>query len=110
MASMATGTADATDTLPSSGPASAPRPSGRVPLGIGAGLAATLLVVLALRLFSGRPLGVEDNGDGYRLFCGAGLTPLTMDGYASWRGGWTTDFAVGPPTCPDQVPSSALVI
>ena len=78
MASMATGTADATDTLPSSGPASAPRPSGRVPLGIGAGLAATLLVVLALRLFSGRPLGVEDNGDGYRLFCGAGLTPLTI--------------------------------
>ena len=110
MASMATGTADATDTLPPSGPASAPRPSGRVPLGVGAGLAATLLVVLALRLFSGRPLGVEDNGDGYRLFCGAGLTPLTADGYASWRGGWTTDFAVGAPTCPDPVPSSALVI
>jgi hypothetical protein len=104
---MATGTTDATDT---SGPprhVTRPVPRHRALLGAVAGLTATVLVVLATRLFT---LGVEDNGDGYRLFCGAGLTPLTMDGYASWRGGWTTDFAVGPITCDDPVPSSALLL
>lgn len=105
---MATGTADATattDPLPRrrTGPP-------RWLVGVLAGLAASLLVVLATRLVGATPLGVEDNGDGYRLFCGAGLTPLTADGYASWRGGWTAEYAVGPPTCEDPVPSSALLI
>ena len=57
-----------------------------------------LLVVLALRLPTGRPLGVEDNGDGYRLYCGAGLRPdhrwldvaargaVPGGATASWRG------------------------
>lgn len=104
---MATGTAE---TVVTSGPprhGSGPEARHRVLIGVVAGLAATALVALATRLFT---LGVEDNGDGYRLFCGAGLTPLTADGYASWRGGWTTDYAVGPPACDEPVPSSALLL
>lgn len=107
MAPMATGTADTTATREPAGPDHSPAVRGRALLGLVAGLAATALVALATRLFT---LGVEDNGDGYRLFCGAGLTPLTADGYASWRGGWTTDFSVGPVTCDDPVPSSALLL
>ncbi|MEJ2890210.1 glycan biosynthesis hexose transferase WsfD [Actinomycetospora aeridis] len=110
---MATGTADVTETSDPPrrpDPPAAPRPSGRVALGAVAGLAATLLVVLATRLFSARPLGVTDNGDGYRLYCGAGLRPDTLDGVASWQGGWVWSYALGPPTCADPVPSSALVI
>ncbi|MEJ2861446.1 glycan biosynthesis hexose transferase WsfD [Actinomycetospora flava] len=104
---MATGTADTTATREPARPPERPAPRGRVLTGLVAGLLGTALVVLATRLFT---LGVEDNGDGYRLFCGAGLTPLTADGYASWRGGWTTDFAVGPPACDEPVPSSALLL
>ncbi|MHC1561548.1 glycan biosynthesis hexose transferase WsfD [Actinomycetospora sp. C-140] len=110
---MATGTADATvTTTPPGTPGSpaGPRPRDRVLVGVAAGVAAWLLLVLATRLPFGSPLGVEDNGDGYRLFCGAGLTPNTLDGFASWKNGWIASYALGPPTCADPVPSSALVI
>lgn len=115
---MATGTADVTEsTTPGppgrsgrSGTATSPRPRDRVLIGVVAGLAAALLVVLATRLLTGSPLGVEDNGDGYRLYCGAGLHPATADGYASWKDGWVRGYTVGAPTCDDPAPSSALVI
>ena len=107
---MATRTTDATDTPSAPGPAAAPPPPRRTPLAVGAGLAAALLVVLAVRLPTGSPLGVEDNGDGYRLYCGAGLVPDTLDRFASWQDGWVRTYGVGPPTCADPVPSSALVI
>ncbi len=87
-----------------------PRTRDRVLIGVVAGFAVALLVVLAIHLLTGSPLGVEDNGDGYRLFCGAGLRPDTLDGYASWEDGWVRSYTVGPPTCDDPVPSSALVI
>ena len=107
---MATRTTDATETPSAPGPAAAPPPPRRTPLAVGAGLAAALLVVLAVRLPTGSPLGVEDNGDGYRLYCGAGLVPDTLDRFASCQDGWVRTYGVGPPTCADPVPSSALVI
>ncbi|HSK61610.1 MAG TPA: hypothetical protein VK935_21415, partial [Actinomycetospora sp.] len=112
MATGAAGTTSTTDDPPGPvAPPGPPRPPrGRALVGVAGGLAAALLVVLALRLPTGRPLGVEDNGDGYRLYCGAGLRPDTLDGFASWQDGWVRTYAVGPPTCADPVPSSALVI
>jgi hypothetical protein len=73
------------------------------------GLAALLLVVVSLGLPSA-PAGAGDNGDGYRLYCGAGLAPLTPDGRANWKGGVVLDFATGRPACPDPIASSALPI
>ncbi|MDD7942104.1 hypothetical protein PHK61_27175 [Actinomycetospora lutea] len=107
---MATGTADVTDTSETSRPGPPAQRAHRVLLGVVAGLAASLVVVLGARLFRGSPLGVEDNGDGYRLYCGAGLRPDTLDGFASWQEGWVRSYAIGPPTCADPVPSSSLVI
>lgn len=110
---MATGTADVTETTTPGRPGRSgggPRTRDRVLIGVVAGLAAALLVVLATRLLTASPLGVEDNGDGFRLYCGAGLRPDTVDGLASWKDGWVRSYVVGPPTCDDPVPSSALVI
>ena len=116
MGAMATGAAGTTSSTDAGDATAHPAPladrgsRGRILLGAAGGLAATLLVVLVLRLPTGRPLGVEDNGDGYRLFCGVGLRPATLDGFASWQDGWVRTYGVGPPTCPDPVPSSALAI
>ncbi|GAA4780527.1 hypothetical protein GCM10023200_12220 [Actinomycetospora chlora] len=113
---MAIGTADVTATTGTPddpddpAPAASPRPRDRALIGVVAGVLSALLVVLAARLPTAGPLGVEDNGDGSRLFCGAGLTPETLDGFSSWKQGWVSSYAVGPPTCADPVPSSALVI
>ena len=74
-----------------------------------AGLAALLVVVVSLGLPSA-PSGAADNGDGYRLFCGAGLVPATPDGAANWKGGVVLDFTTGAPACPDPVASSALPV
>ena len=79
------------------------------------GLAAVTAVVvalglaLALGLLGGTPTGAGDNGDGYRLFCGAGLVPATPTHAASWQGGVVLDFGRGAP-CPDPQPSSAGII
>ncbi len=87
-------------------------PSGRsrAVLGLGAGVAAAAVVVVTLGLGTGRTFGVEDNGDGYRLYCGLGLIPRTVDRVASWKGGVITDFAVGAPTCAASTPSSAGLV
>jgi hypothetical protein len=73
------------------------------------GAVAVLMVMLAIGLPSA-PSGAADNGDGARLFCGAGLTPLTPDGRSNWKGGVVLDFATGPVTCADPIVSSALPI
>lgn len=91
-----------------SGPARCNEPvRWRPAVAVASGLGALLVVVAVLGLPSG-PAGVGDNGDGYRLYCGAGLVPATVDGQANWRGGVVLDFATGRPACPDPVVSSAL--
>lgn len=82
----------------------------RVALALGAGVAASLVVALTLGLPTGATFGVEDNGDGYRLYCGAGLTPLTVDRLGAWKGGVVTDFAVGTPACWSTPSSAGLVL
>ena len=79
--------------------------SPRIATALGAGLAAGVLVAL-----TGRG-GVEDNGDGFRLYCGLGLVPDTADGLAAWKGGVVTAFrVVDEPTCGAAVPSSAGLV
>ena len=83
----------------------------RIALALGAGVAAASLVVLTLGLPTGRTFGVEDNGDGFRLFCGLGMVPRTVDRIAAWKGGVVTDFAVvASPTCGMSTPSSAALV
>lgn len=74
-----------------------------------AGVAALAVVVGGAGLLTG-PIGAGDNGDGYRLYCGAGLTPLTPDGASSWKGGVVLRFATGKAPCPDPPESSALTV
>jgi hypothetical protein len=71
------------------------------------GALATLVVVLSIGLLS-TSAGAADNGDGQRLYCGAGLTPLTADERSNWKGGVVLEFATGAPACPDPIVSSAL--
>jgi len=83
----------------------------RIALALGAGVVAASLVVLTLGLPTGRTFGVEDNGDGFRLFCGLGMVPRTVDRIAAWKGGVVTDFAVvASPTCGMSTPSSAALV
>ena len=76
--------------------------SPRIATALGAGLAAGVLVALTGRA------GVEDNGDGFRLYCGLGLVPDTADRLAAWKGGVVTAFTVADePTCTVSAWSSA---
>ncbi|NMO89751.1 hypothetical protein [Actinomycetospora sp. TBRC 11914] len=89
----------------------APTGRGRTAVALAAGAGATTLVVAVLGLPAGRILGVEDNGDGFRLFCGLGLVPRTVDRIAAWKGGVVTDFVLAPaPTCAASAPSSAGLV
>lgn len=73
-----------------------------------AGLSAMLLVAWTLGLVGpGNTIGTADNGDGARLFCGAGLAPTTPS--AAWQGGVVMDFTRVAP-CDTAQPSSALLI
>ncbi|MCU1399224.1 MAG: hypothetical protein JWN62_2333, partial [Acidimicrobiales bacterium] len=49
--------------------------------------------------------GMGDNGDGARLFCGAGIA--APEGGTVFLGGVVLDFGTAP-ACPDPQPSSAL--
>lgn len=53
--------------------------------------------------------GAADNGDGARLFCGAGIAPATPDSASNWKGGVVLNFSVVK-RCSDSIPSSALPI
>jgi len=83
-------------------------PAGRVVPAAVAGLLALLALGLSTGLLLGSPVGAGDNGDGARLWCGAGLVPRTPDGSSSWKGGVVLDFTTGAPACDDPLPSSAL--
>jgi hypothetical protein len=76
---------------------------------LAAGVLAVAVVVLSLGLV-GTPVGAGDNGDGARLYCGAGLVPSTPDGRSNWKGGVVLEFATGAPGCPDPIPSTALPV
>ncbi len=83
----------------------------RAPVGVLAAVAAAVVAaaVVAVSLgLGGTPVGAGDNGDGPRLYCGAGLVPLTPDGRSNWKGGVVLDFATGAPACPDPAASAAL--
>ncbi|HEX4704951.1 MAG TPA: hypothetical protein VH352_22675 [Pseudonocardiaceae bacterium] len=81
----------------------------RVAVAVAAGVVCLLAVLLATGLLTGRPVGAGDNGDGHRLYCGAGLVPATPDGHANWKGGVVLRFD-RVARCPDPVPSSAGLI
>ncbi|MEI6231182.1 MAG: hypothetical protein WCP81_10650 [Actinomycetes bacterium] len=84
-----------------------------------AGSSRTLIAALAgvLALFAllwtlgligpGGAVGAGDNGDGVRLFCGAGLTPSVPAPGSAWQGGVVMDFTRTAP-CMDPEPSAAL--
>ena len=72
-----------------------------------AAVLAAAVVALSLGLFA-TPVGVADNGDGMRLYCGAGLVPDTPSGRSNWQGGVVLDFSTGAPACPDAIASAAL--
>jgi hypothetical protein len=82
------------------------------------GLAATVTVLgLALRigllrlpLLGGGLIGVGDNGDAYRLFCTAGLTPDTPSRFSLWRGVVVTAFTTGATPCTTAPSSSATLL
>ncbi|SNR71508.1 hypothetical protein SAMN06272737_120102 [Blastococcus mobilis] len=84
-----------------------PRLRDRLVVSLLAGLLAALAVTAATGLLSGRPIGAADNGDGVRLYCGAGLVPATPTGSANWVGGVVLDFVAGGAPCPLAAPSSA---
>lgn len=71
------------------------------------GVVAALVVVVSVGLFA-TPAGAADNGDGSRLYCGAGLAPLTPDGRSNWKGGVVLGFVTGAAPCADPIVSSAL--
>jgi len=72
-----------------------------------AAVLAAAVVALSLGLFA-TPVGVADNGDGMRLYCGAGLVPDTPSGRSNWQGGVVLDFSTGATACPDAIASAAL--
>ena len=82
--------------------------------GLTLGLATVLGVALRIGLLTlpglgGGLIGVGDNGDAYRLFCTAGLTPDTPSGFSLWRGVVVTSFTTGATPC-TTAPSSAATL
>jgi hypothetical protein len=86
-----------------------PRAAARLLVALGAGLACLLIIAWTAGLLTGTPRGASDNGDGIRLYCGAGLVPATADHRSNWVGGVVMDFTRSAP-CSDPIPSSALLI
>lgn len=82
------------------------------------GLAATVTMLgialriglLRLPLVGGGLIGVGDNGDAYRLFCTAGLTPDTPSKFSLWRGVVVTAFTTGGTPCTTAPSSSATLL
>jgi hypothetical protein len=86
-----------------------PRTAPRLALSFVAAIACLLVVLTATGLLTGHPTGAGDNGDGARLYCGAGIVPATPDGRSNWKGGVVLRFTRVSP-CPDPIPSAALPI
>lgn len=73
-----------------------------------AGLVCALGLTFSLGLATSTPHGAADNGDGIRLYCGAGLRPDTVEGTSAWQPGVVLSYLQATP-CPGPPPSSALV-
>lgn len=81
----------------------------RLAIAFVAALASVLVVAWSTGLLVGAPVGATDNGDGSRLYCGAGIVPDTPRNQSAWMGGVVLDY-VGHEVCNDPIPSSALVM
>ncbi|MBB2938723.1 hypothetical protein FHX82_005801 [Amycolatopsis bartoniae] len=66
-------------------------------------------ILISTGLATGTVVGAADNGDGSRLYCGAGLAPATPGGNSAWLGGVVLHF-VPAARCPDPYPSLAQVL
>lgn len=86
----------------------APAQALRLLVALAAGLLCLLALVTVMSL-RGVPVGAGDNGDGARLYCGAGLVPQTPDQRSNWKGGVVLGFDRSP-ACPGPMPSSALLV
>ncbi|MEJ2886619.1 glycan biosynthesis hexose transferase WsfD [Actinomycetospora aeridis] len=73
------------------------------------GVVTVACLLLGTGLGTGAGRGAGDNGDGARLYCGAGLTPDTVDGSAAWKGVVVTSFVATDQPCPSPLPTSALL-
>ncbi|GAA4834037.1 hypothetical protein GCM10023201_22800 [Actinomycetospora corticicola] len=87
-----------------------------VPVAIGLSTALATLFGLALRIglvtlpgLGGGLIGAGDNGDAFRLFCTAGLTPDTPSRVSLWRGVVVTAFTTGAEPC-TAAPSAAAAL
>ncbi len=76
---------------------------------LGVALLVVLIPVWSLGLLGDGPVGMQDNGDGQRLYCGTGLSPQTPDGQSAWAGRVILDFRVAEP-CADPMPSMSLAL
>jgi hypothetical protein len=88
-----------------------------VPAALGGLAAAVTVLGLALRIgllrvpfLGGGLIGVGDNGDAYRLFCTAGLTPATANHFSLWRGVVVTEFTSGAHPCTAAASSAATLL
>lgn len=79
-----------------------------VPVAIVVAVAAVCLI-LGTGLAGDSPHGAGDNGDGVRMYCGAGIVPTTPDQKANWKGVVVDTFRTGEAPCAQPVPSSALL-
>ena len=70
---------------------------------------ASLCLMIGTGLTTSSPHGAGDNGDGVRLYCGAGIVPTTPDKQANWKGVVVDTFRTGEKPCARYTPSSALL-
>lgn len=70
---------------------------------------ASLCLLFGTGLTTDSPHGVGDNGDGARLYCGAGIVPDTPDKRANWKGVVIDTFRTGGKPCAHPMPSFALL-
>ena len=68
------------------------------------------LIALRIGLLGGPLVGVGDNGDGYRLFCTAGIRPDVPGLDAAWRGVVVTRFTTGYPACDAPWTSAGAIL
>lgn len=79
----------------------------RIAVASAAGVLMLLAILVSTGLLTGDVVGAADNGDGSRLYCGAGLAPA--NGASFGTGGVVLDFDRVTP-CANSIPSAAGTI